>query len=134
MKYVYKIVLFFALLVGVCSCSTTQKSTNIKKEKPVVIKNDSLSYEIIIFDQGFNYYLSSVAKPVGYHSQSYLENKNRIYVQVWNYRASNPRLFDPNIYENIIDYQSNINYGYEVNYKLFNYFQFAQQKYRMKLR
>ena len=38
-----------------------------------------------------------------------------------------------NVYENIIDYQPNIDYGYEVNYKLFNYFLFAQRKYKMSL-
>ncbi len=132
-KYIYKIVLFLGLFFSFYSCST-QKNTNTKKEKPVVIKNDRLSYEVIIFDLGFNRYLNSVAKPVGFYSQSYLENKNRLYVQVWNYRVSNPNLYDPNIYENTIDYRSNINYGYDVNYKLFNYFEFAQQKYRMTLR
>ena len=33
----------------------------------------------------------------------------------------------------MIDYQQNIDYCYEVNYKLFNYFLFAQQKYKMDL-
>ena len=28
---------------------------------------------------------------------------------------------------------ANIDYGMDVNYKLFNYFQFAQQKYKMRL-
>jgi len=37
------------------------------------------------------------------------------------------------VYENSIDYQANTDYGYDVNYKLFNYFLFAQQKYRMNL-
>jgi hypothetical protein len=48
-------------------------------------------------------------------------------------RAQNIGQFNPTIYENLIDYQQNIDYGYEVNYKLFNYFLFAQKKYKMNL-
>lgn len=126
-------VIIVALFVVACASSNKKTIAN-SKEIPVVIKNDSLEYEIIIIDAGFNTYLNTVAKPVGYYSQNYLENKNRFYVTNWNYRASNPTQFNPNIYENIIDYDSNVNYGYDVNYKLFNYFEFAQQKYRMRLR
>ena len=62
-----------------------------------------------------------------------MEVGNIAWVTTWNMRAQNPLQYNPNIYENIIDYQPNIDYGYEVNYKLFNYFLFAQQKYRMNL-
>ncbi len=103
------------------------------KEKPVVIENDSLEYEIIIFDIGFTLYLNSVARPMNYYSQNYLENKNNIYVTNWNMRALNPSRFDSSIFENVIEYNPQVNYGLEVNYKLFNYFQFAQQKYKIRL-
>lgn len=125
-------VLIFGILLWACK-STPTNNTSSEKEEPVVIKNDSLEYEIIIIDPGFNLYLNSIAKPEGFYSQTYLENKNRVYVSTWNFRAQNPTQFNPNIYENVIDYSPHINYGYEVNYKLFNYFQFAQQKYRMNL-
>ncbi|WP_435255506.1 DUF6146 family protein [Tenacibaculum sp. A30] len=113
--------------------SSPQKNTSNTNEEPVVIANDSLEYEIIIIDPGFTTYLNSIAKPEGYYSQTYLENKNRLYVITWNYRAQNPLQFNPNIYENVIDYSPHIDYGYEVNYKLFNYFEFAQRKYKMSL-
>lgn len=116
-----------------CSTNTLNKKTSVKEE-PVVIKNDSLEYEIIIIDPGFNSYLNSIARPSGYYTQNYLEVRNRFYVPLWNLRVNNPTRFNPNIYENIIDYDSNIDYGYDVNYKLFNYFEFAQHKYRMRLR
>lgn len=114
------------------SASSVKKSTT--KEEAVVIKNDSLSYEITIIDIGFNNYLNTIAKPVGYYSESYLENKNSMYVSVWNSRVNNSFNYNSNIYENNIDYNPNIKYGYDVNYKLFNYFEFAQRKYRMTLR
>lgn len=127
--------MLFVISLFLSSCGTVPiKANNTIKEEPVVIANEKLQYEIIIIDIGFTRYLQTIAKPVGFYSQSYLENKNRIYVTVWNNRVQNPTQYNPNIYENVIDYDPNIDYGYDVNYKLFNYFKFAEQKYRMTLR
>ncbi|CAM1362996.1 conserved hypothetical protein [Tenacibaculum litopenaei] len=136
MSYLVRSVLGVCLGVGLLwACETPRKAmTSAKEEQPVVIANDSLEYEIIIIDVGFTGYLNSIAKPEGYHSQTYLEIKNRQYVAVWNARVDNASIYDPNIYENRIDYDPHVDYGYDVNYKLFNYFEFAQLKYRMSLR
>jgi len=115
-----------------CGSSPIKKEST-SKEEPVVIANDSLEYEIIIIDPGFNYFLNAVAQPEGFYSQQYMEARNRAWVITWNIRAQNINQFNPNIYQNNIDYQSSIDYGYEVNYKLFNYFLFAQRKYNMNL-
>ena len=120
------------LFLWACASSSIKKNTT-KKEEPVVIANDSLEYEIIIFDIGFNAFLNSIAQPEGFYSQSYLEARNTAWVITWNNRVTNNIQFNQDIYENIIDYQPQINYGYEVNYKLFNYFLFAQRKYKMSL-
>ena len=134
MKLLKQLLFFisFGLLVSAC-CVSPIKKNSIQKEKPVVIANDSLEYEIIIIDIGFTTFLNSVAKPVGFYSQFYIETRNRAWVIAWNNRVQNPSQFNPNVYENSIDYQANTDYGYDVNYKLFNYFLFAQQKYRMNL-
>ena len=75
----------------------------------------------------------STAKPEGYYSQQYLESKNQILVTEWNIRVSNPQRYDPNLYELPIDYRPNIDYGYDVNYKMYNYFIYFQLKYNQKL-
>lgn len=130
LRYSFSIV----ILLGIFwACASNPIKNQEGKEKPVVIANDSLEYEVIIIDVGFNYYLNSLAQPRGYYSQKYLENQNRIFVTNWNYRAQNPQQFNPNIFQNIIEYYPNVDYGYEVNYKLFNYFLFAQRKYKMNL-
>lgn len=124
---------FFLLTLVLWACASSPIKKETEKEAPVVIANDSLEYEIIIIDPGFSYYLNALAQPRGYYSQEYLENRNRIFVINWNFRAGNPQQFNPNIYQNTIEYFPNVNYGYEVNYKLFNYFLFAQRKYKMTL-
>lgn len=131
MKQVYYIFLFAII---VYSCGTSNKTlSNIQtlEEEAVVISNDSLEYEIIIMDIGFNTYLNSIAKPVNFYSQNYYEIKNYLYVTEWNVRHFNPLKYG-NFYENYIDYQPNIDYGLDVNYKLFNYFRFCEHKYRIR--
>jgi hypothetical protein len=134
MKLFKQLVLLFSIGIFLWACGASPiKNDTTQKEEPVVIANDSLEYQVIIFDIGFNSFLNSVAKPEGFYSQPYLEARNRAWVINWNNRARNPHQFNANIYENIIDYQATIDYGYEVNYKLFNYFLFAQRKYKMNL-
>jgi len=120
-----KNIIYILSIVGILifSCGTPKNAT---------ATTDNLEYEIIIIDLGFNSYLAT-AKPMSYYTQSTLETKNRVYVTEWNFRASNPLRYNSNIYENIIGYQPNIDYGMEVNYKLYQYFQFAQKKYKMRL-
>ncbi|PIE49252.1 MAG: hypothetical protein CSA39_03600 [Flavobacteriales bacterium] len=136
MKYFYFLLTIIALMLASCGTqqqTTTQgQNTTEKTEEPVVIANDSLEYEVIIIDPGFTSYLAT-AKPMSYYSKATLEAKNRVYVSEWNMRARNPLRYNPNIFENEIDYQPDIDYGMEVNYKLYQYFQFAQKKYNFKL-
>lgn len=129
-SYLYLIT--FTFFVVSCGSYPTKNNTTVK-EQPVVIANEALQYEVIIIDQGFTSYLNTVARPIEYYSESYLKNKNRVYINVWNSRASNPQRFNSSIYENVIDYQPNLDYGLEVNYKLFWYFKFAENKYKIKL-
>ena len=131
-----KPIFFLLSITFFIACGTYSNSTNKTttiKEEPVVIANEALEYEIIIIDQGFTSYLNSIARPMSYHSKMYLQNKNRIYVAIWNSRARNLTKYNPNIYENVIEYEPNVDYGLEVNYKLYWYFKFAEQKYKMRL-
>ena len=129
------------LLLGlfVVSCNSSKSAikrpsnSNTAVQDTVRIANDSLEYEILIIEPGFNSWLASTAKPEGFYSQDYLENRNRIYVMEWNQRVLQPQRYNPNLYELQIDYDPNINYGYEVNYKLYNYFIYFQLTYNQRL-
>lgn len=99
----------------------------------VKIANKETEYEIIIIDPGFYTWLKSIARPEGYYSQSFLENRNYLMVVEWNNRVLQPMQYDPNLYELQINYENNIDYGYEVNYKLYNYFIYFQRKYNQRL-
>lgn len=90
-------------------------------------------YDIIIMDLGFNQWLTRIAQPKGYYSQSFMENRNYIYVLEWNRRILEPQVYDPQLYELPINYEYNIDYGYDVNYQLYNYFIYFQRRYKQRL-
>ncbi|MBM1106902.1 hypothetical protein JQC67_12190 [Aurantibacter crassamenti] len=146
MEKTIKLLMTTALVIFVISCGTTKKAENLPdisdEEKAVFsqtvgdtiqIANEETEYEIIIIEPGFNSWLLSIAKPEGYYSQSYLENRNQIYVTNWNQRVLQPQQYNSRLYELQIDYSPHIDYGYEVNYKLYNYFIYFQRKYRQRL-
>lgn len=140
-----KTILYLALaLLFVYSCASTKtkdptvigSQQNAAKDSVVSdtvrIANDSLEYEIMIIDPGYSTFLASIARPEGYYSQSYFENKNRFLVIDWNQRVQQPFRYDPNLYELQINYDPNIDYGYDVNYKLYNYFVYFSRKYNQR--
>ena len=127
--------LLYIIFIGlvIFSCGTHKKNLIDNSNLPehaVRIANDSLEYEIIIIDPGFDTYLATIAKPANFYSQSYYEVKNRFYVTEWNIRAKNPFRYNSSIYENEINYEFDTDYGLEVNYKLYNYFKFVEYKYK----
>ena len=137
MKFFLYLLLVMGLIIG---CNTTKMANSANKEientttnDTLRIANDELEYEIIIIEPGFQSWLISTARPEGYYSQNYLETKNMIYVTEWNNRVLQHQRYNPNLYEMQIDYQPGIDYGYEVNYKLYNYFIYFQLKYKQQL-
>lgn len=141
---VMKTFMYFLLVIGfLVGCNTSKQivSNNGKNEElnklasndTVKIANEDLEYEIIIIDPGFNYWLASRARPEGYYSQQFLENRNYLFVTEWNQRVLQPNRFRNDLYEMQIDYQQGIDYGYEVNYKLYNYFIYFQLTYKQQL-
>ena len=138
MKTIVYILLVLGFIIG---CNTTkpiaskkdETLVNTKLSDTVRIENDSLEYQIIIIEPGFNVWLETTARPEGYYSQRYLENRNIILVNEWNARVMQPQRYNPQLYEMQIDYRSGIDYGYEVNYKLYNYFIYFQLTYNQRL-
>ncbi|MEL1240429.1 DUF6146 family protein [Flavobacterium flavipallidum] len=136
-----KIHFILALISGLIILSCAGQKTIIPKKEAlnssvndtVKIANKDLEYEVIIIDPGFNMWLNSMAYPRGFYTQSYLENKNILYISEWNNRFLQPQRYRRDLYEMSIDYDSNINYGYEVNYLIYNYMIYFQNNYRQKL-
>jgi hypothetical protein len=89
-------------------------------------ESDSVEYELIVMDPGYESYLA-MQPHMEYHTQQYYENWNLRYVREWNYRHSQPLRYG-DIYETYIDYRPEIDYGLELNYRLYHYFRFFEKK------
>jgi len=136
MKYSIAIAIVICLLL---SCKPTNKVVSTSSEAPIKVSdtvriaNEETEYEVIIIDPGFNTFLYSQARPRGFYSELFLEQRNQIFVNEWNIRARQPLQYDSDLYLMQIDYDPNIHYGYEVNYLLYNYFVYFQLKYKQRL-
>lgn len=132
--------LIYIILLGlfIYSCGSTRDRDFNKNPQAVTandtvrIANDSLEYEIIIIEPGFSMFINSIARQRGYYSQQYLENKNQFLVQEYNNRVRQPHTYNPNLYVQEINYEPSIDYGYEVNYLLYNYFVFFSREYNQR--
>ena len=130
---------FLTIICLTLNCSSSQKvadsqkQVDITEDDIVTIANEEVEYEITIIEPGFNTWLRSIARPKGYYTQKYMEMHNWNFVQEWNNRVLNPQQYNPRLYELQIDYQPSIDYGYDVNYKLFNYFIYFQITYKQQL-
>mgnify|MGYP006879604944 CR=1 FL=1 len=128
--------LLIALSAAIYSCGTGNSAMNgssseTTKNDTIRIANDSLEYEIMIIEPGFDSWLVS-QPPRGFYGQSILETKNRLFVSEYNSRVMNPTRYSHNLYSEQINYDPNVDYGYEVNYLLYNYFVYFQDKYNQK--
>lgn len=91
--------------------------------------NEIEKYDLVVTDIGFESFLKMQPSPESY-SISFLKMKNQNYVSVWNSRALSE---NRDIFENQIDYDSNIFYGLKFEYLLFQYFKFIEHKYSISL-
>ncbi|MDY8135605.1 DUF6146 family protein [Aquimarina sp. 2201CG5-10] len=129
-----KILYIVALGALIYSCATTQDkklASTDNASDTLRIANDSLEYEIIIIEPGFNAWLVT-QPPRGFYSEQFLEIRNQIYVTEYNQRVLQPQRYNPNLYLQQINYERGTHYGYEVNYLLYNYFLFFEREYKQK--
>lgn len=135
-NYSYIVALILCIIIGCNSSKPTissPKKIATTKNDTIRIANDSLEYEVMIIDPGFSTWLASMAYPRNFHSLTYLETKNQIYINEWNNRVMQPQRYNPNLYEMTINYEPQIHYGYEVNYLIYNYMIYFQNTYKQKL-
>lgn len=125
------LLLLFAVFLILAACNTVQDKISFD-EKPklesdtIHISNKEIEYDVIIIDGGFTSWFNSYARPRNFYSQSYLEARNRIWVLEWNRRAMLPSQYNPNLCEMTINYETNVDYGHEVNYMIYNYLVYFQ--------
>ena len=119
-----KLLFWMGIMVIVVACSTQKRITKTVARTIEVETDDSLEYELETFDSEFESWYLLHNGPAEYRSKSYYEYWNRQYVSAWNANAmqhDRKSFFEP-----IVGYDPTIDYGFELNHKLFYYFQYVE--------
>lgn len=118
----------FALSISGCNSPKNIESDSNKAQKVMI---DSSDYEITIIDPDFDRWYMMNVSPGKERSGEYYRSKNIFAVSRWNdyyLRGKYRRAIGTNI-----NYNPNIDYGLEVNRKLYWYFNYIQENYRVPL-
>lgn len=117
-----------ALTVWACSPVKEASRTSAALTRD---SRDSTEYEVVIIDIGFDqWYLTNYSEAKD-RSNEYYRYKNQVAIANWNDYYHLGR-YD-RVIESYIDYRPNIDYGIEVNRKLFWYFKYVKSKYGINL-
>ena len=117
------LVVIVFLLVVMGACASQKDIVNITPTNQFADK-DSTEYELIVLDPPFETWYLTNYSPAKDHSNEYYHSWNIQYVVDWNYRYRLGHL--PEVFENYIDYDSNVDYGIELNRKLYYYFRYVE--------
>jgi hypothetical protein len=122
--------LLLAILAWAQTVGFSQATKGRDSLKNDTISVDSVEYQLIIIDPAFDTWLA--AKPSKYfYSDNYYVQKNRFYVDEWNLRYTSES--NNGLYDNYIDYNPNLNYGLDINYRLYYYFKYFEETNHIKL-
>ncbi len=117
----------FIMLIILAAINTdgfSQKKADRYKIETDTVSTDSLEYKLIVMDPGFDAWL--ITKPSkNFYSKEYYAQKNRLYVSEWNQRYMSSG--NKGLYETYIDYNSNTDYGLDLNYRLYYYFRYFEE-------
>ncbi|MBW7846475.1 MAG: hypothetical protein H3C41_00135 [Bacteroidales bacterium] len=127
------ILLFFVLLALTVSCQSTKKTTTIPTpaSTEISVEADSLHHEILILDPEFDRWYLSRFSPAADRSNEFYLSMNRLGISNWNHYYNTGRY--QRVISNYIDYQPFTDYGIEVNRKLYWYFSYIEEKFRIPL-
>lgn len=126
-----QLVFFIGAFIFVIACSTQKGIVKIEEDKDETAEEDSVEYALETFDSKFDTWYLLHNNPSQYRSQEYYEGWNQRYIAAWNYNATQPgkRWF----FEPVIGWDPTIDYGFELNHKLFYYFQYVERVLKIEI-
>ena len=117
---------FLVLLIWSCNPSQHVSKSSVHK-----IALDSTEYEISITDPGFNTWYLLNYSPSKDYGNEYYRSKNQLGVNNWNDYFTHGRYHKA--IDCFINYYPSIDYGIEVNRKLYWYFKYSEEKSGIRL-
>lgn len=94
--------ILIVIILGCASAKNQNLEIAQQSQDTIRIANDSLDYEIIIIEPGFNTWLLQ-QRLKGFYEQFWLKNRNIIMVNQFNLRVADPVRFSTLIYQQPIE-------------------------------
>jgi len=113
------------LVMIIWSCNPQKHAFSSASERKII--TDSTEYRIIIIDNDFDTWFLTHATPARDYSNDYYRQWNQIGVSNWNDYFMHDRYHQ--VISDYINYNSTVDYGIEVNRKLYWYFKYVEEKY-----
>lgn len=82
------------------------------------------------FDTEYETFVATRAQPKSMFTESSLKARNQLLVTEWNNRFYSG--VNPNFYEVAIDYDPKENYGFDFEYRLYQFFAYCNWKYGVR--
>ncbi len=117
--------IIYLFLAGffIVSCASNKNMVKFSETK-LGDGNDSTQYELLTFDAKFDAWYEIQNTPANYRSQHYYELWNKQYVLEWNHKSMAGS--HSGFFETIVGYEPVIDYGFDLNHKLFHYFMYVE--------
>ncbi|WP_312769374.1 DUF6146 family protein [Epilithonimonas sp.] len=130
MKKLIKLIIISGLIWS-CASGTRNMSLDSKPSLSTQKKADSADeWEVTVFDAEYENFVATRAQPKSMFTESSLKSRNQILVTEWNNRFYSN--VNPNFYEVAIDYDPKENYGFDFEYRLYQFFAYCNWKYGVK--
>lgn len=128
-KVIRKMLPFILLIIAV-ACSVKQPQQ--KAVAPEITSDaDSTQYELIVFDTGFESWYLLKNSPAMARNIEYYRNWNRQYVTEWNLKSRTVRY--ARFFGEPINYDMWEEYPFEIEHKLFYYFQYVEKELKIPI-
>ena len=119
---------FLVILALFAACTATKHSAS-HTARLAQVSGDSSQYEVLIDDPWFDQWYQVNYSPAKEYTNEFYRGRNVRAVATWN------AFYVENKYNRVvdcrIDYRPEIDYGIEVNRKLYWYFRYVEQSYKV---
>ncbi|WP_374442051.1 DUF6146 family protein [Epilithonimonas sp.] len=125
------IILIISGFIWSCASNPKHLPEDSKPGLSAQKKADSADeWEITVFDTDYETFVATRAQPKSMFTESGLKSRNQLLVTEWNNRFFSG--INPNFYEVAIDYDVNEKYGFDFEYRLYQFFAYCNWKYGVR--
>ncbi len=121
------VILLFGFVI-IWSCSSNKQLVQLEN---LSSDSDSTEYTVIVTEPGFESWFVTNRKPIWFYEENYYKHFNLLYTNEWNHRVRSLEYDRP--FDELIEYSASVNYGNEVEHKMYWYYQFMMDKYDFRL-